>query len=185
MLVLKFVSEATHTCKAKLYGCAAVVTCRTHALGSECDRCLGRLKTMEVVYCRRLKTVISYTLLCQVQNLEEIKVRDCRRMKCIIVRNVSDGLLRKLKVIEIRNLINLKTIWSRESVWPVLERIHVSNCPMLERLPLSAYDATTIREIKGDHRWWDNLRWEDDKTKLSLQERFQTCSYTEGLKHYQ
>jgi disease resistance protein RPS2 len=143
--------------------------------------CLGKLKTIEVVDCRRLKTVISYALLCQVQNLEEIKVSDCRRMKCIIVRNVSDGLLRKLKVIEIRNLINLKTICSRESAWPVLERIHVSNCPMLERLPLSAYDATTIREIKGDRRWWDNLRWEDDKTKLSLQERFQTCSDTETL----
>ncbi|GMY31498.1 disease resistance protein At4g27190-like [Fagus crenata] len=58
-----------------------------------------------------------------VQNLEEIKVSDCRKMKCIIERNVSDGLLRKLKVIEIRNLINLKTICSRESAWPVLERI--------------------------------------------------------------
>jgi disease resistance protein RPS2 len=143
--------------------------------------CLGKLKTIDVVDCRRLKTVISYALLCQVQNLEEIKVSDCRRMKCIIVRNVSDGLIRKLKVIEIRNLINLKTICSRESAWPVLERIHVSNCPMLERLPLSAYDATAIREIKGDRRWWDNLRWEDDKTKLSLQERFQTCSDTETL----
>ncbi|GMY39447.1 disease resistance protein At4g27190-like, partial [Fagus crenata] len=81
--------------------------------------CLGKLKTIEVVDCRRLKTVISYALLCQVQNLEEIRVSDCRRMKCIIVRNVSDGLIRKLKVIEIRNLINLKTICSRESTWPV------------------------------------------------------------------
>jgi disease resistance protein RPS2 len=56
--------------------------------------CLGKLKTIEVVDCRRLKTVISYALLCQVQNLEEIKVSDCRRMKCTIVRNVSDGLHR-------------------------------------------------------------------------------------------
>ncbi|GMY39445.1 disease resistance protein At4g27190-like [Fagus crenata] len=35
--------------------------------------CLGKLRTIEVVDCRRLKTVISYALLCQVQNLEEIK----------------------------------------------------------------------------------------------------------------
>ena len=33
-----FVSEAWHTCKAKLYGCAAVVTCQAHALGSGRDR---------------------------------------------------------------------------------------------------------------------------------------------------
>ncbi|GMY39452.1 disease resistance protein At4g27190-like [Fagus crenata] len=40
--------------------------------------CLGKLKTIEVVDCRRLKTVISYALLCQVQNLEEIKAwRNC------------------------------------------------------------------------------------------------------------
>ena len=32
-----FVSEAWHTCKAKLYGCAAVVTCQAHALGSGRD----------------------------------------------------------------------------------------------------------------------------------------------------
>ena len=102
-------------------------------------------------------------------------------MRGYCAMRVPNGLLRKLKVMEIRNLINMKTICSRESAWPVLERIHLSNCPMLERLPLSAYDATTIREIKGDQRWWDNLRWEDDKTKLSLQERFQTCSDTETL----
>ncbi|GMY39440.1 Glycosyltransferase, CAZy family GT8 [Fagus crenata] len=70
--------------------------------------CLGKLKTIEVVDCRRLKTVISYALLCQVQNLEEIK-----------------------------------TICSRESAWPVLERIHVSNCPMLGEIGICGWQASS------------------------------------------
>lgn len=72
----------------------------------------------------------------------------------------------------------MKKICSRRSGWTVLERIQVSNCAMLEKLPLSDCDATTVREIKVDHRWWDHrhLKWDDDKTKFSLQEGFQSCS---------
>jgi hypothetical protein len=40
VLKLKFISEAGHTRMAKVYGCAIIVSCRAHALGSGHD--IGR-----------------------------------------------------------------------------------------------------------------------------------------------
>lgn len=48
-------------------------------------QCLGRLKTIVVVdWPRVIRILISYALLRQVQNLEEIRLSGCEGMKCII-----------------------------------------------------------------------------------------------------
>ncbi|KAK9269457.1 hypothetical protein L1049_001231 [Liquidambar formosana] len=137
--------------------------------------CLGRLRTIEVVDCPRLKNLMSYALLRRVKNLEEIRVSVCGRMKNIITGRVSSRALPKLKVIEMKDLINLRTICSNTCAWPSLERLEVRNCPMLKNLPLSASNAITLKEIRGDLRWWNNIVWEDDEIKLSLEQRLQAC----------
>ncbi|KAK9906164.1 hypothetical protein M0R45_002824 [Rubus argutus] len=138
--------------------------------------CLGRLKTIEVMGCRRLKTLISLALLRRVQNVEEIKVSDCRRMKQIIVNINLFKTFPKLKYIDLRDMESLTTISSRAALWSALERIEVSNCPKLQKLPLRAQNAPSIKEIRGDLNWWNSLRWESAGNKISLQQRFQVCA---------
>nr|XP_015897812.2 disease resistance protein At4g27190-like [Ziziphus jujuba var. spinosa] len=140
--------------------------------------CLGRLKTIEVVGCPRLKKLISFALFRLVQNLEEIKVRDCRRMWQIIAAIDSSEMLPKLKIIELRDMASLRSICQRALAWPVLESIEVSNCPKLQQLPLLPCNASTIKEIRGDLRWWNNLKWKGSRDRLSFQQRFQACADT-------
>lgn len=138
--------------------------------------CIGRLKTIEVVGCPRLKNLISYALFRLVQNLEEIKVRDCRRMWQIISAIDSSEMLPKLKIIELGDMASLRNICQRALGWPALESIEVSNCPKLQKLPLLACNTQTIKEIRGDLKWWNNLKWKDGRDRLSLQQRFQACA---------
>ena len=51
-----FVSEAWHTCKAKLYECAAVVTCQAHALGSGRDNKV--VSELRLWFCRFYKSQV-------------------------------------------------------------------------------------------------------------------------------
>ncbi|KAJ0045606.1 hypothetical protein Pint_04269 [Pistacia integerrima] len=109
--------------------------------------CLRRLRTIEVVDCPRLRNLVSFALIQEVQNLEEIRISDCGKMKSIFIGNVSCAMLSKLRIIELRDLRNLRNICSRAIAWPVLEKIDVSNCPKLTKLPVSASSALTIQEI--------------------------------------
>ncbi|XVE50517.1 hypothetical protein DITRI_Ditri01bG0168500 [Diplodiscus trichospermus] len=112
--------------------------------------CLRWLKTIEVVECKKLKHLISFSLLKQVRNLEEIKVRNCRKMKCIILGDVSTEMIPKLRVIELRDLPMLKTVCARVPAWPALEMIEVRNCPRLTKRPFATSNAATLREIRGE-----------------------------------
>ncbi|KAH7546634.1 hypothetical protein FEM48_Zijuj01G0221900 [Ziziphus jujuba var. spinosa] len=116
-------------------------TLRTMLEGMVPRGCLGRLKTIQVVSCPELRNLISFALLRLVQNLEEIKVRDCKKMRQIIAATDSSEMLPKLKIIEVRDMENLVTICPIPPTCPLLERIKVSNCPKLEELSLSACDT--------------------------------------------
>ncbi|XP_050141135.1 uncharacterized protein LOC126617125 [Malus sylvestris] len=139
--------------------------------------CLKNLKTIQVVGCRLLKYLLSFAILRLVPNLEEIKVSDCRTMKQVITKTFPE-MLPKLKTIEVRNMENLRTICSREAELSALERIVVSNCPRVVKLPFAARDAVTIKEITGDLNGWRTLKWKDRADKISLQQRFQACADT-------
>ncbi|KAM1356531.1 hypothetical protein ACFX13_031373 [Malus domestica] len=142
--------------------------------------CLGNLKTIKVVGCRLLKNLISFAILRLVPNLEEIKVSECRRMKQVITKDFFETLP-KLKTIEVRDMESLRTICSREAGLSALERIVVSNCPRVVKLPFAARDAVTIKEIRGDLKWWRSLKWQVHADKICLQQRFQACADTAVL----
>ncbi|TQD88864.1 hypothetical protein C1H46_025545 [Malus baccata] len=129
--------------------------------------CLGNLKTIKVVGCRLLKNLISFAILRLVPNLEEIKVSECRRMKQVITKDFFETIP-KLKTIEVRDMESLRTICSREAGLSALERIVVSNCPRVVKLPFAARDAVTIKEIRGDLKWWRSLKWQVHADKICL-----------------
>ncbi|XP_030441837.2 disease resistance protein At4g27190-like [Syzygium oleosum] len=146
--------------------------------------CLDKLKTIEVVDCPKLKKLISYAFLRRLRNLNKIKIEDCERMKSVILGKLSGGELPKLRVLEMRDLKSLRMISPGMSDWPSLERIEVSNCPKLDRLPFAFQNGFSIREIRGDLEWWNNIKWPSDDIKISLQERFQVFIATPSTRGY-
>lgn len=132
--------------------------------------CLSKLKTTEVVACQKMKNLVSFSLFRQLKILEEIRVGDCRKIKCLIAGMASNAALPKLRVTKMWDMANLRSVCPRIIGWPVLERIEVRNCPMLAKLPVSACNAATVKEIRGELEWWNNVVWDDDEIKFTLQQ---------------
>ncbi|KAI3675523.1 hypothetical protein L1987_85113 [Smallanthus sonchifolius] len=123
---------------------------------------LTNLITIQVLDCPMLKGAVSYAMFRHVKNLEEIKVSGCENMFCIIDSGEHEESLLNLKVLEMNNMVNLTSICDGTSFCPALQRIEVSCCPELRKLSLSFSNLCSLKEIRGDIKWWDNLIWEDD-----------------------
>lgn len=110
------------------------------------------------------------------ENLEEIKLNDCRILTVFDDSGSISKVLPKLRSLEFNNLLNLVTFCKCKMSWPSIERIEVSNCPNLMKLPLSTQNANTIKEIRGELEWWGRLELVDEGAKLSLEPYFQQCT---------
>ncbi|KAI3753870.1 hypothetical protein L2E82_25934 [Cichorium intybus] len=147
------------------------------------DICLSNLKTIQVLDCPKLKGTISYAMLRHVKKLEEIKVSGCKNMCCIIE---SGGHKKKtlpvLRVIEIRNMVKLRIICDGTSVCPLLQQIEVSHCSELKKLPISVANSCSLKEIRGDIKWWNNLVWENHDDKSFFLQHFQAYPREDCLK---
>ncbi|XP_023747963.1 disease resistance protein At4g27190 [Lactuca sativa] len=145
--------------------------------------CLSNLKTIQVLDCPKLKGTISYAMLRHVKKLEEIKVSGCENM-CRVIE--SGGQKKKnlpvLRVIEVKNMVKLRTICDGMWVCPVLQQIEVSHCFELKKLPISVGDSCSLKEIRGDVKWWNNLIWENHDDKSFFLKHFQAYSREDCLK---
>ena len=132
------------------------------------------LRSINVESCDKMK----YLLYCgdfiqTLPNLEVIKVTDCENLEELFNnesgQNISpDPMVPKLRILQLENLPEFKTLCRHKETWPCLEQVEVRNCKGLRRLPLTNQNAGTIKEIKGESEWWDALEWDDDQTKTSL-----------------
>ncbi|KVI10357.1 Disease resistance protein [Cynara cardunculus var. scolymus] len=143
-------------------------------------KCLSNLKTIHVLDCPMLRGAISYAMLRHVGKLEEIKVSGCENMCRIIESGGHAKTLAVLRVINISNMVNLTSICDGTSVCPVLEQIEVSGCWGLKKLPLSISSSCSLKEIRGDIEWWNNLTWENDVVKRYFEQHFQACPREEN-----
>ncbi|KAL9688140.1 hypothetical protein QQ045_032554 [Rhodiola kirilowii] len=133
------------------------------------------LRTLKVVECHKLKNLVSYSLLLHLQSIERITVSDCRHLESIFAGRVPHTAIPNLRFLRLENLVGLRRISSRTCAWQNLEKLEVSNCPELRNLPFNAHNVGAIKEIKGDRRWWNNIIWRDDETRMILQKRFKEC----------
>ncbi|KAL4613914.1 hypothetical protein ACB092_07G016700 [Castanea dentata] len=135
---------------------------------------LNSLKSIEVEYCHQMKYLLSCGDFIQtLPNLEEIKVNRCVNFEELFNnesgQNISpDPMVPKLRILQLWDLPKFKTLCRYEETWPCLEQVVVRWCKRLRRLPLTNQNAGTIKEIKGESKWWDALEWDDDQTKSSL-----------------
>lgn len=136
-------------------------------------KCLRNLTTIQVLDCPMLKGAVSYAMLRHVKKLEEIKVSGCDNLSCIIESGEHEETLPNLRLLEISNMVNLRSICDGTSVCPVLQKIKVCHCFGLKILPLSISSSCSLKKIEGDTKWWNSLRWDNDEVKNFFQQHFQ------------
>ena len=137
----------------------------------------SKLRVMEVTWCPKLKYLLSYGgFIRTLKNLEEIKVRSCNNLDELFIpssrwTSASEPVFPKLRVMELDNLPKLTSLFREESL-PQLEKLVVTECSLLKKLPLTLQSASSMKEIKGEVEWWNELEWADDAIRLSLQHHF-------------
>ena len=137
-----------------------------------------------------MKKLFPFKLLQDLQNLEEIEVRSCGKMREIIASELEERNhkgegsdtttsfnLPKLRELELCDLPELKSICStsRQTVCDSLEGIKVIKCPKLKRIPLyllSDHDNNgqlsyppCLQRIEINSEEWDELEWDHPKSK--------------------
>ncbi|CAL9125815.1 unnamed protein product [Musa acuminata var. zebrina] len=107
----------------------------------------------------------------RLESIQELLIEDCREIDRLIRLDdeAMDGsetliLFPNLKRIMLRRLPAMKSLSDGNVVYafPKLETMEVQGCPMLKKLALVAKE---MKEIKCERTWWDQLDWEDDRTK--------------------
>ncbi|KAJ9692585.1 hypothetical protein PVL29_011576 [Vitis rotundifolia] len=130
------------------------------------------LSWLRVERCSRLKDL---TWLVFAPNLTMLIISDCDQMqevigtgKCGESAENGENLSPFVKLHELRvvGLPQLKSIFWNALPFIYLNRIHVCNCPLLKKLPLSANSAKGNRiVIAGHKKWWNEVEWEDEATQ--------------------
>ncbi|XP_052180845.1 disease resistance protein RPS2 [Diospyros lotus] len=135
--------------------------------------CLRSLRSINIWYCDKLKNV-SWIL--GLPKLEMIYLFYCQEMEEVISgqgeSEAGPEAFPCLRIISIRDLPELESISQRAVDFPSLEKIAVSGCAKLKKLPLRASNPSTLPTVYGDKEWWDNLEWDEDATNPLLLPRF-------------
>ncbi|VVB15953.1 unnamed protein product [Arabis nemorensis] len=137
------------------------------------------LKHVEVSRCSRLKCLLSLgNFICFLPNLQEIHASFCDRLQELFdysageVSASAEPVVPALRVIKLRNLPRLKRLCSQEESWGCLEHVEMIKCNLLKNLPISSNNAHRVKEVRGETHWWNNLTWDDNTTRETLQPRF-------------
>ncbi|XP_058067680.1 LOW QUALITY PROTEIN: disease resistance protein RPS2 [Magnolia sinica] len=148
-----------------LYGLPNITTIWGRTVTHEC---LQYLRCIDIWYCDKLKNI---TWILQLQCLEVIYLFYCKGMEELVSGDVVVEVpfaLPRLRTISIRDLPELRRIYTQPLVFPSLEGMAIAECPKLKKLPLGSCSAKTLRTIYGNKEWWDGLEWEDDSIKSAF-----------------
>ncbi|XP_015573825.1 disease resistance protein SUMM2 [Ricinus communis] len=118
-----------------------------------------KLETLELVNCDSVNEVIN---------------ANCGNVKVEADHNIFSNLT-KLYLVK---LPNLHCIFHRALSFPSLEKMHVSECPKLRKLPFDSNSNNTLNVIKGERSWWDGLQWDNEGLKDLLSSKFVEEYYT-------
>ena len=124
-----------------------------------------KLKLIQVEYCSEMKYLIPFGYFIHVlPKLELIKVRYCDRLDELFSYDsthhiVPNLVVPSLRILELEFLPELRTLCRDEEIWPLVENVCVFGCDLVRKLPLTDQNAENIKEIKGESRWWNTLKW--------------------------
>ncbi|GMY04834.1 probable disease resistance protein At4g27220 isoform X1 [Fagus crenata] len=140
---------------------------------------LTRLTSLTLQRCPKLKKIFSNGMIEQLFKLEHLSVEECPEIEEIITNSENTGLepeaLPKLRTLVLSGLLKVESICTDDSLkWPTLERITISRCQLLTRLPLNKENAPYLRCIEGDQLWWTALEWKEDAIKGRFESFFKS-----------
>ncbi|KAL5712559.1 hypothetical protein ACHQM5_014720 [Ranunculus cassubicifolius] len=132
------------------------------------------LTKVYIINCGALKD-ISWLVL--VPFLRNLYVYNCSELEEIILGRFAavtiedQNALSRLVKMEFWDLPKLKSIVKAPFSFPSLQSIKVARCPLLKKLPFSS-NTSRLQKIEGGAKWWNELEWEDQTIKTSLQPSF-------------
>ncbi|XP_057415822.1 disease resistance protein At4g27190-like [Lotus japonicus] len=134
---------------------------------------LAKLQILSLKNCPYLSEIFSNGALQHFSELQKLKIEDCAKLEeLIVLREGSQGerhVLPKLEMLLLVNLPNFKSICSNQTLdWPSLELLRIHRCPNLKTLPFDASNATNLRSIEGEQKWWDELKWTNNSNEERL-----------------
>ncbi|KAJ4789766.1 Disease resistance protein RPS5 [Rhynchospora pubera] len=137
-----------------------------------------RLQVLEFHYCQLLTSISWVVILPCIRELEIVNCNSVKQLIRIeeltnIGLEVSQHSFSFLKSMKLRRNNKLKRISDPIITFPALEFLEVDNCHKLKKLPFQPmHPPRKLRLIRGDERWWNNIKMEDDSIKSSLQSFF-------------
>ena len=133
----------------------------------------AKLRILTVHACPSVQFVFASSMLQFFSKLEDLIVEDCPAIEEIIfqdpvVGSGSDKLpsLKRLKLHYLPRLVNIM-----KGAWPPLESISIYDCPRLKKLGFKSNTCHTLKEIKAENDWWEDLDMQDT-LRLRLQAHF-------------
>ncbi|OMO67972.1 hypothetical protein CCACVL1_20158 [Corchorus capsularis] len=128
--------------------------------------CMSKLKLLGLHTCPQLSIVFSHPLLENLVNLEELLLQDCPLVTSLVSDTyvkpmLSYEFLPSLKRLLLLYLPQLVTISNGLLIAPNLESIAFYNCPKLKRISKSELSSKTLKIIKGECQWWEDIKWNE------------------------
>ncbi|KAL0397645.1 UNVERIFIED_CONTAM: hypothetical protein Scaly_0212900 [Sesamum calycinum] len=111
---------------------------------------------------------VGSTKILSLENLLAVFVNQCEQVEELFKFDQNSGLdsvFPNLKSITLRGCPRLRFLSELNIAFPHLEEVVVEDCPLLKKLPLTLQNVGTIKEIRGERKWWDELEWENDDIK--------------------
>ncbi|KAK4414560.1 Disease resistance protein [Sesamum alatum] len=146
------------------------------------------LRGIVVEGCPELKYLISLgTTILSLVKLERITLYSCEQAEELFKFDQNPGqgpiLFPNLKEIMLSDCLALRFLSEQNVACPGLEVVSVQNCPLLKKLPLTDQNVGTIKQIRGEQEWWDQLQWDNDHIKKQFTTLFYAFFDAEVLHH--
>ncbi|CAL5378066.1 unnamed protein product [Camellia sinensis] len=130
------------------------------------EACLTNLISLSLHTCPNLTTIFTPYLVRNLNNLKDLIVEDCCKIKSIVCQEFSDlkfgyAFLR-LERMSLLNLPELVSISGGLSIG-VMESLVIYNWSKLEILYATEVSSNNLK-IKGEKDWWDKLKWHESNT---------------------
>ncbi|KAL6334212.1 hypothetical protein AAG906_007459 [Vitis piasezkii] len=115
--------------------------------------------------------------------LVKVRIRHCSKLldlTWLVYAPYLEHLLEKLdifsrlKYLKLNRLPRLKSIYQHPLLFPSLEIIKVYECKGLRSLPFDSNTSNnSLKKIKGETSWWNQLKWNNETCKHSFTPYFQ------------
>ncbi|XP_021749930.1 probable disease resistance protein At4g27220 [Chenopodium quinoa] len=153
------------------------------------------LKHVKVEECKLVKILFPLAIAKMLNQLQYLEISNCDVMEAVIgyiedheiqmgtssgqLNNTCTGIeythtifpqLQSLKLQHLKNIRSLTQPWFL-LVFPTLEHLTVLSCPCL-KLPIGPEGLQRLIEVRAERKWFDELEFENNETKISLQKCF-------------